>query len=165
MAGFTQLEKEMALEIYRARGATAAAKETGCSRQAIYDWIAEALSTDTTKGAEEAAAVEAKTLFLRAHLRHRLIYAAVRYVDRALEPMTVHVGKEGVPVELSEPTPEAAQKFLTTAAIALDKFRLESGESTSRIYHDGADDVDRSIRQLEAELSRRTDHSTEARKG
>lgn len=120
----------MALDIYRTQGATAASQAIGCSRQTVYDWLADSLSTDTLKkeAAEEALARQA---VLRVHAQNRILYTYLRLIDRCTESMKI-ITKDGVEMELAEPTAEASQKFATAAAILIDKFRLEMGESTSR---------------------------------
>lgn len=140
----------MALDIYRTQGATAAALAIGCSRQTVYDWLADSLSTDTEKERQIAEAVARRTI-LREHARTRMVYTYLRLIDRCTESMKI-VTKDGVEMELAEPTAEATQKFATAAAIFIDKLRLEMGESTGRTEHVSLGLVEAEIQKLEAEL-------------
>lgn len=51
--------------------------------------------------------------------------------------------------------PQDRVKLVTAAAVAIDKYRLEMGEATSRTITESADDIDRSVSQLVAEMARR----------
>lgn len=137
---YTETEREMALDIYRTQGATAAAQAIGCSRQTIYDWLADSLSTDALKkeAAEEALTRQA---VLRVHAQNRLLFTYLRLIDRCTEETKI-ITKEGKELTLPEPSAEATQKLATAAAILIDKFRLEMGEATSRSELTDASKID-----------------------
>lgn len=156
---FTQAEKDMALDMYRSQGASAAAKATGCSRQSIYQWLADSLSVDNSDPSIKAAEVIAKNTVMREYMRERLLYAAMRFVDRAVEPFS-WVTPKGNTVELEEPPGFEVDKLMRAAQSALMLYRLEMGEATSRTITEGADDIDRSVVQLVAEMARRSETET-----
>lgn len=145
---YTEIERQMALDIYRDRGATAAAKEIGCSRQAIYDWIGDEASTDTSDLKQKAE----RDAIYRGLLRTRLIRTALRLVDRCTEPFVVY-DKDGHPHELDEPPGFEVQKMMTAVAIALDKYRLEMGESTERTEKVTIGTLESELEQLNKELA------------
>lgn len=147
----------MALDIYRAQGATAAAKATGCSRQTIYDWLADGLSTDTDK---QKAALEASTRrdVLREHARTRMVYTYLRIIDRCTEETKI-ITKDGNEIVLPEPPADSVQKLATAAAILIDKLRLELGESTSRTESLDASRVDIELARTVNEWRIQTAHA------
>lgn len=150
MSEYTDTERQMALDIYRTQGASAASKAIGCSRQTVYDWLADSLSTDTDKQKAQEDAIS-RRIVLREHARTRMVYTYLRLIDRCTESMKI-ITKEGVELELAEPSAESAQKFATAAAILIDKLRLEMGESTGRTEHVSLGLVEAEIQKLEAEL-------------
>lgn len=154
---YTELERQMAIDIYRDRGATAAAKEIGCSRQAIYDWLGEEMSTDDSDLKERA---ERHTVY-RGLLRDRLIRTALRLVDRCTEPFVAY-DKEGMPHELEEPPGFEVQKMMTAAGIALDKYRLEMGESTGRTESITIGALEAELTRLNAELGAQGDAASDS---
>lgn len=149
---FSQVERQMALEIYRDRGATAAAAEIGCSRQTVYEWIADELSDNSEKTEAEVAHQDRYRRYLRSHLTRRLLYSAVRFVDRCHEPYTYTLS-DGETVEVSEPPGAEVRQLMTAAGIAIDKLRLELGETTARTEHISMDLVDSEIMRLRDELA------------
>lgn len=150
MAEYTDTERQMALDIYRTQGASAAAKAIGCSRQTVYDWLADSLSTDTDKQKALEEAVTRRSV-LREHARTRLVYTYLRLIDRCSEQVKI-ITKDGIELELPEPPADAVQKLATAAAILIDKLRLEMGESTGRTEHVSLGLVESEIQKLEAEL-------------
>lgn len=146
-AAYTDVERQMALDIYRARGATAAAKEIGCARQTIYDWLGEELSDDESDLKTRA---ERHTVY-RLLVRDRLIRLALRLTDRCTEPYVLY-DKDGNPVELEEPPGYEVQKLMTAAGIAIDKYRLEMGESTGRTESITVGVLEAELARLEAGL-------------
>lgn len=146
---YTDIEREMALDIYRTQGATAAAKATGCSRQTIYQWLTDAVSSDDS--GQKVKESQARQSVMREYLRERLLYNALRLSDRVTEPFTF-ITQKGTVVELEEVPGFEALKLTTAAAVALDKYRLEMGESTGRTENVTLGLVEANIQRLEAEM-------------
>jgi len=146
---FTDVERQMALDIYRDRGATAAAKEIGCSRQTIYDWLADDVSTDESDLKRRAERADV----MRGILRDRLLRVAVRLVDRCSEPF-VWYDKHGNAHAADEPPGAEVQRLMTAAAIAVDKYRLEMGEHTDRQSNLSVAPIDLELERIIAEHAR-----------
>lgn len=151
MAEYTDTERQMALDIYRTQGATAAAKAIGCSRQTVYDWLADSLSTDTEKEKRKEEAI-ARRVVLREHARSRLVYTYLRLIDRCTESVKI-ITKDGIELELPEPPADAVQKLALAAAILMDKLRLELGEATGRTESWSMANLDAEAQRLEALLA------------
>lgn len=145
---YTDIERQMALDIYHAQGATAASRQIGCSRQTIYDWLADELSTDNNMAKEKAE----RRVYMREVMRHRLLTTALRLVDRVHEPWT-YIDKEGVSHEVSEPPGREARELMVAAGIAIDKFRLEIGEATGRTEQIPTATIEAEIERLESRLA------------
>lgn len=156
---FTEAEKEMALDLYRTQGATAASKATGCSRQSIYQWLAESLSTDETDPSIKAQEAVARNVVMREYMRERLLYAAMRFVDRAVEPFS-WVTNKGNTVELEEPPGFEVDKLMRAAQSAIMLLRLEMGESTGRTETVTLGFIESEVVRLEAELGKRAPADT-----
>lgn len=147
MAEYTDAERQMALDIYRTRGATAAANAIGCARQTVYQWLADELSDDTE--GQKLKESETRQTVMRSYLRERLLYNAIRLNDRVAEGFTF-ITKDGNVIELDEVPGFEALKLITASAVALDKYRLERGESTGR-----TESVTITLGMVEAEIARR----------
>lgn len=145
---YTKAQKEKAVQLYIEHGADYAAEQIGCSRQSIYNW----LGLDSVKP-EKRAELVARHQHKREALRELLLDKAADLLMRMDEPHYDYRGKDVQRVEFDKATSGDARAYATAAAILIDKYRLEMGESTARI--EGSDDIDRSVSQLVAELDRR----------
>lgn len=157
--------KQQALNLYVTHGSIEASEQTGVPPRTIRHWANQAdLAKARTQNLEAAALVlTARHHSMRQELRLRLIEKAVDMLDRIDQPhehivtLTGATG-EGAHVErleLALPTAGDVKSYATAFGILLDKYRLELGESTGRTEHVGTDDIDRTYRQLVAEIGRR----------
>ena len=90
-----------------------------------------------------------------------LLERAADLLERMDEPHVEFKGKDADQVTYPMAPAAAVQNYATSAAILIDKFRLEMGEATGRQEHwsnDYADHEARSIADtIRAELARRAD--------
>lgn len=142
----------MALDMYRSQGASAAAKATGCSRQSIYQWLADSLSSDNSDPSIKASEAVARNVVMREYMRERLLYAAMRFVDRAVEPFS-WVTPKGNTVELEEPPGFEVDKLMRAAQSAIMLLRLEMGEVTGRTETLTIGVIESEVQRLEARLA------------
>lgn len=139
---YTDEQKAEAVRLYVEVGPDEAAKQIGCSRRAIYDWLG-LYSVQTKKPDERRAETEARHSAKREALREALLDAALSGASA-----------------LDTTDPKGFQALAVGVGIFLDKYRLERGEATSRTITEGADDIDRSVVQLVAEMARRSETET-----
>ena len=135
-------EKETALDIYQDRGLAAAHHATGIPRSTLHGWArAAGLDTSSIAGrtAEQTIAAniarEARCAELRTELREMLLSTAVDLLERIDQPHKEFKGVDAHEVEFDRAPAGAARDYATSAAILLDKYRLEVGEVTSRQEH------------------------------
>lgn len=147
---YTEAQKKKAVELYLEHGATYAAKEIGCTRRSVYDWLG-VHSAQDEKRAETVARHQTK----REQLRELLLDQAIDALAKMKEPHYDYRGKDSNRVEFEEAPADAFRSYATAAAILIDKYRLEMGEHTARTVQEGSEDIDRSVAQLVAELNRR----------
>lgn len=147
MTRYTDEQKTEALRIFELEGATQAAQTIGCTRNTIYVWLKEAARNKTTKTkeqlAEEADTDNRYQTHLRTTLRRRLLGIAHSVLDRIDEPhIDFKTTKDGV-VQVEYPSARSGdvKNYVTSAAILLDKYRLEMGESTDRVEQAGSLEV------------------------
>jgi transposase-like protein len=100
---FTDKQKRAAVKTYLAEGATAAAQATGCSRQAVYGWLA-LYGVDSVNDQEKRQATADRHAQKRAAL-------AEAFLDQS---MTLALAAD--PAQ-----PLEAQRLMTAAAIASQK--------------------------------------------
>jgi hypothetical protein len=163
--------RKQALDLYVTHGSVEASEQTGVPPRTIRHWANQAeLAKARTQNLEAGALVlAARHNSMRQELRLRLMEKAVDMLDRIDQPhehivtLTGATG-EGAHVErlpLDLPTATDVKSYATAFGILLDKYRMEMGESTGRTEHIGTDDIDRTYRQLVAEIGRqRTETDT-----
>lgn len=160
---YTEEQRAEALRLYVDEGPDIAAQQTGISVRTIYRWAAaEGVSTTATSERTQAAttAAKARAALNRAELHALLLEQAVKALhsmdEEVPKPITVIEGRtrsehwEMVPAD-----PKDKKELALTAAVLLDKFRLESGEATGRTESltvtDGlSDDEKRRLREAVA---------------
>lgn len=152
--------KAEVLAVYEVDGPAAAARTYGVSRDCVQRWArAAGLSTSAaTKRATEAALSSLAARRLR--IRDKLAERAEEMLDRMGEAVTVYVGSGAtpIPVDMDRPGASTCKDLATTAAILIDKLRLEAGEATSRDEHTFAHVSDSElIAEAEAILRRAAD--------
>lgn len=139
-----------------------ASKALGIPQTTLARWVKKSgigsIAREKMRAAHEAR--EARITELRSSLRHRLLEEA-HYCMDAIHHEHIDfksAGKDGI-VEVTFPVAPAAavQHYATSAGILIDKFRLESGEVTSRDEHRNISEseLDRDINSLLAEMARR----------
>lgn len=156
---YTQEEREAALALCAEKGSTyQAAKELPMSARTLAYWAKEAgvctSNQEKTRAATEAR--EARVAAKRAALKERLLDEAAYCLD-SIHREHIDFKSAGPigPVQVTFPVAPAAavQNYATSLAIFLDKFRLESGEVTTRSEFQ-VDDVADSRRRLTQQLAR-----------
>lgn len=139
-------EKTEAVRLYVELGATEAARQVGCSRDTIYEWLGQ---YPTAVGDEKEKERRAEQVLRREAKRE-----AGR--DAILDAWVT--GAVTAALIASDPRQSKAYQLMSIGVgTLLDKYRLEMGEATSRTINEGADDIDRSVVQLVAEMARRGD--------
>ena len=143
---YTDKQRQQALTLYTEHGATHAANETGISRRSILRWANEAcLSQARAEKTEAARAMLAlRHNQLREELRVRLLEKALDALDRMDEKHIDYKGKDAHQVSWEVAPSGAFKDYATGAAILIDKYRLEMGETTSRTTVEGSNDISRS---------------------
>lgn len=143
--------KAEVLAVYEVDGPAAAARLYGVCRRTVQSWASAAgvCTSAETKRATEAALGSLKARRLR--IRDKLAERAEEMLDRMTEAMTLYVGSgaQPMPVEIERPSASVCKDLATTAAILIDKLRLEIGEVT------GHDRVDLNVTDEEREEAER----------
>ena len=158
----TPEQKAEAIRLTAEGGLAHAWRETGIPKPTIVRWCKEAgverFHPEQTRMAVDA--LQARTAEVRSTLRLMLIEKAVDLIERMDEPHVEFKGKDGAAVEYPIAPAGAVQNYATSAAILIDKFRLEAGEATGRTESWTNDHVDhergiaRAIREELAERAR-----------
>lgn len=154
---YTATQRKKALNLYTTHGATHAANETGISARSILRWANEAcLSQVRAEKTEAARAMLAlRHSELREELRVRLLEKALDALNRMDERHIDYKGRDAVEVAWEIAPSGAFKDYATGAAILIDKYRLEMGETTARTTVEGSNDIDRRVAQLVEEMGRR----------
>lgn len=137
MARYTEEERQTVLESYREVGASKASRLHEVPIRTVFAWASDAGLTayaeDENKRAERIKA------------KREAIYELLH--DRVLEML----------MRMDGPAKPSDLRFMTTAiGTLIDKYRLEGGEVTARVYSEGSDDIDRRVSQLVAEMGSRS---------
>lgn len=133
---YTDEERKSVLDTYREDGATVASNEHDVPIRTVFAWASDA---GLTAYAEDENKRRTRLGAKREAIRELLL-------DRTLEML----------MRMDGPGKASDMRFMTIAiGTLIDKYRLEAGEVTARTYHEGSDDIDRSVHQLVAELARR----------
>lgn len=151
-------EKARGLEIYAERGLAAAHSELGVPKQTLRDWaVAAGMNPADLAGRsveQTAAATTARTArceALRVELREQLLVSAADMLDRLGEEHVDYRGQMATQVTFDRAPADACRSYVTSAAILIDKYRLEVGEATSLVATTG--DLDR-VRSVRDELGK-----------
>lgn len=134
---YPEAQKDAALAIFVERGLAAAARETGIVKTTIMRW-AQARGVVTVapaKMVQARAAAEERIVMMRADLRLSLMEKIKDLMGRMDAPTWDFKGKDATQVMYPTPPAAAIQSYAVSIGILLDKFRLESGESTGRTEH------------------------------
>ena len=159
---YSPKEREAAVALYESEGLAGAHRATGISKPSIKRW-AERSGVVTFHEEKVQAATEARNIriaALRAVLKERMLQEAA-YCMEAIHNEHIDFKSAGPlgPMKVVFPVAPAAavQHYATAFGILIDKFRLESGEVTSRDEHRNIDqsDIDRELAGLCAEMARR----------
>ena len=135
MTSWTDETKEQALDIYAEHGPAEAAKQTGVPYRTVHRWARKANLSYATAKKEH---VERLTRH-RAELAERLYTEAGQLLDQLHHTTTDRkvVTSRGEPpaivdVDLDKPRFADQKHIVTSAAIAIDKAQLLTGEATER---------------------------------
>jgi len=129
--------KAEVLAVYEDEGQAAAARAFDVPARTVGRWAKASgvVLRDTLKEATESARDVLAARRLR--IRDKLAERAEEMLDRMGEAVTVYVGSGAtpIPVDMDRPGASTCKDLATTAAILIDKLRLEAGEATSRDEH------------------------------
>lgn len=157
-------ERTHALAVYAERGIGAAHRETGIPKPTLHRWATDAgLNVTEIAGAaavQTMAATEqrrARCEALRVELREQLLETAGTLLDRVDHAYVDFRGKEADEVVFPTPPANACRDYVVAAAVLIDKYRLEAGESTDRVEVHGreGDDEQRLAKIMELVQDRR----------
>jgi hypothetical protein len=162
---YTDDEKSEALSLYMDVGVAESARRTGINPLTISSWARRAgLHTNAPVKTKEATeALRARAGEMREELRLRMLHKALDLLDRMDAPHVEFKGKDASAVTYPIAPAGAVQNYATSAAILLDKYRLEVGEATNRTENlsitDGINDHERQALRdaIVGELARRAD--------
>lgn len=136
MTDWSDEVKARALELWQSDGMAVAHAETGVPKGTITGWVraaglsGESRGVDRTRAATEARL--AKQAEKRVEFQTLLLDKAVDMLHRMDQPHTDFKGRDAVEVHFDRAPSGACQQYATSAAILIDKFRLEVGEVTER---------------------------------
>lgn len=151
MPVYTEEQRTEALRIYVEDGPDIASTQTGISVRTIYRWAAaEGVSTTATSERTQAAttAAKARAALNRAELQALLVEQAVKALhamdEQVPKVVTVIEGRSrSEHYEMTPADPRDKKDLALTAAVLIDKYRLEGGEVTgrteNRTWTDGLD--------------------------
>jgi len=137
-------------KVFSRGGPSEAARQTGIAKQRITQW-AKVAGVRTSAPQRTAEATKMRRLQGEA-FREEVKEKLLRRVDTALELMvtqtTTHVGQQGKEVTYERPPAQDFRHYAMSAGILVDKFRLESGESTSKTEHVNQTEFDAEVKAL-----------------
>lgn len=136
-------QRAAAIAVYREHGLAEAHRVSGIPKSTLRDWAkAEGLdprelasaSLDQVAAANEAR--EARIVAMRLELRENLLSAATDMTERLRSPHVDYRGRDMVEVTFEHAPADACRNYAVAAAVFIDKFRLESGETTGHVQVD-----------------------------
>lgn len=143
---YTDDQRADALRLYEEHGAAGACRllDYAVSPATVRVWAHRAgLKRYTSeKTAEATAAHQLRQAEMREELRELFLSKAMDMLLRMDEPHLDYRGKDASPVTWEKAPARECQAYMTAAATALDKFRLEMGEATSRSELTDASKID-----------------------
>lgn len=136
---YTPEEKTVALATYAERGLATAHDELGIPKATLRKWaIGAGMDTSAIAGRSveqtqaASAARSARCEELRLELREGLLVAAADMLERLDEEHVDFRGQAAREVTFPKAPADACRNYVTSAAILIDKYRLEVGEATDR---------------------------------
>lgn len=147
---YTMEEKADALAIYVEHGVAEAWRRTGIPKPTIASWAQRSgLHTNAISNTRAASEMhKVRQAELRERLRGMLLEKAVDILDRMDAPHVEFKGKDADAVEYPIAPASAVQNYATSAAILIDKYRLEVGEATGRTESFTNDFADHEAREI-----------------
>jgi len=154
---YTEEQKAEALAAYLEVGSAEAGRRLGIPSRTIRHWVTQRALAQVRREKTEVAIAQLVLLqeHMREELRTRLLEKGLDALDRMDQVHVDYRGKDSVRVEWEVAPAAAFKDYAVAMAVLLDKYRLEMGEATQRVEESGADDIERSIRQLVDEMARR----------
>ena len=140
MTRYTDEQRAEALALYIDHGAAQTSRQLDIPARTIRRWANDAgLAAARDKTLTEATAkLQANAERMRAEVRVRLMEIVLDAFDRMTQEHVDYRGKDAVRVTWEQAPSGDMKNYMTTAAIALDKYRLEMGESTDRVEQAGS---------------------------
>lgn len=151
---YTEQERADALGRYEHDGLAEAARATSVPKSTIRGWAAAAgirtCGTEQTRAANEVRAVDLEAR--RQSLAVRLYDEADAALDAITRPVPVYgMTRDGLGTGLAPAAnPADRQRLMTTAAIAVDKAQLLTGQATERLDDAGEYDLEGDLRAAQA---------------
>lgn len=166
---YTDAQRGEALDLYDEVGAAEAARllEFEVEANTIRVWAhrdgRSRYSAEKTEAATQAS--QHRQAERREELRETLLSKAMDMLMRMDEPHIDYKGKDAMRVEWPKAPASACQSYMIAAATALDKYRLEMGEATSRTHTriDAESEVDGELRRTIAEWQQQHQTSPDTR--
>lgn len=157
---YTDEQKAEAVRLYVEIGPDEAATRVGCDRRTIYRWLGR-YATFVADEKKEATRLEtvARHQAKRDEVRELLLDQTLDALHRMKEPHIDYRGKDSDRVEWETAPAGAFKDYATAAAILIDKYRLEMGESTSRTESLDASRVDIELARTVEEWRIQTAHA------
>lgn len=156
---YSDTQRQEALDLYPEHGTSETSRRTGIPQRTIRRWAnEEGLTAARSKALEEGGEMLSKTVaVMRSESQVKLAERILDLLDRMEESHIEYkaAGSEMHRLEYEIATSTDVRNYASAVKDLLTLLRLELGEHTSRTYHDGTDDIDRSYRQLVGELERR----------
>lgn len=136
-------ERAVALAVYREHGLAEAHRRTEVPKSTLRRWAA-AEGLDPRELAGDAVlrtdaandAREARIAGMRLELRENLLASAVEMTERLSLPHVDYRGRDMTKIEFDHAPADACRNYAVAAAVFIDKFRLESGETTGHVQVD-----------------------------
>jgi hypothetical protein len=139
----TPEERAAAMAVYREHGLAEAHRQSDVPKSTLRFW-AQQDGLDPRKLAGDAVAQtaaanearEARIAEMRLELREELLSVAIDMAERTKAPHVDYRGRDMTRVVFDHAPADACRNYLVAGAIAIDKFRLESGETTGHVQVD-----------------------------
>ncbi len=134
---YTEAEKDEACLIYVEQGPTEVYRRLGIPPTTVVSW-AQARGLRTMRNEKTRARTEAREVDAgerRSLLRQKLLDKALDALERMDEAHKDFRGKDAAEVSWDKAPSGAMKDYAMTAAILIDKLRLEEGSATARTEH------------------------------